>query len=234
MDSIGISTTHEFSFKKTIIFFYSLSNEPAFVLSEKKAEIPEALKFYNHKNYLNSKDFEEDIEMMIEKSALDTTYALEVLGKPSTKYGGEEDYSQYWIYTKYNLRLKFEFQNAVKFEVVHYLKIQEHGIALSGFEVTGTDYSSGFKIVVGNHKNKTIKYVWITVNAINPVGDLVATKTVRGIGPVTTGDFGTWTFDNVIYSKVVESLKITGIKIQYMDSSVKQIPGGDIKKLFIE
>ncbi len=118
LDSIGISTYHSYLYKSTEIFYYSLSNEPAFIITPKKYEIAEALKSYNHNKFINSYDFEMDLEGMIEKVALDTTYAFEVLGKPSAKYTGKEDYSQYWIYTKYNLKLKFEFQNAVSYKIL--------------------------------------------------------------------------------------------------------------------
>jgi hypothetical protein len=116
LDSIGIKTRHDFNYKNTVVFYYSLSKEPAFVLSDRKSEIPEALKSYNHKKYLSSRDFEQDIKGMIEKVALDTAYALEVLGKPTIRKPGEESYSQTWVYKKYNLKLVFEFQNAVRYD----------------------------------------------------------------------------------------------------------------------
>ncbi len=54
-----------------------------------------------------------------------------------------------------------------------------YGIAITNYKVTGEDYTAGFNIQFYNPTIKTIKYIWITTRAINPVGDLaVPSKTV--------------------------------------------------------
>ena len=48
-------------------------------------------------------------------------------------------------------------------------------------------------------------------------------KTVQGIGPIDYSEKGSYNFESVLYSKVVESMKIKQIKIQFFDGTVKVI-----------
>jgi hypothetical protein len=94
------------------------------------------------------------------------------------------------------------------------------------------EYSSfaAVDITVINPYKQKIKYLWFTFTATNPVGDPVrdgitgkTEKTVRGIGPIEYSAKGSYTFENVFYSKVIETMKIKQIKIQFFDGSVKVI-----------
>ncbi len=92
------------------------------------------------------------------------------------------------------------------------------------------EYSSfaSLHVIVLNPFKQKIKYVWVTVQAYNAVDDIVrdgfsgaAVKTVKGIGPIEYADKGSWDFEDVIYSKVIETMKITQIKIQFFDGTMK-------------
>lgn len=94
------------------------------------------------------------------------------------------------------------------------------------------EYSSSadFHVKIVNPYMQRMKYVSFTFSATNPVGDPALdrftgkrTVTLRGIGPVEYSDFGEWDFKDAFYSRTVESFKITVIKIQFFDGTVKVI-----------
>ena len=81
-----------------------------------------------------------------------------------------------------------------------------------------------------NPFKQKIKYLWITFTATNPVGDPVrdgisraTEKTVKGVGPIEYGDHGSYQFESVFYSKVIESMQIKQIKLQFFDGTFKTI-----------
>lgn len=75
-----------------------------------------------------------------------------------------------------------------------------------------------------NPTNKTIKYVWISVTALNPVGDPVGTtRTLKLVGPIEPDTSGTYNFDYVWMSDLPSTGKVRSIKVQYMDGSVRTL-----------
>ncbi|MEJ5105556.1 energy transducer TonB [Chryseobacterium sp. MYb328] len=109
-----------------------------------------------------------------------------------------------------------------------FLAIKKYGIGIISFKATDEDYVTGANFFIFNPSTKTIKYIWFTVAGENPVGDLVKTKTgyyktLKAIGPIESKNVGEWTFESVWPTDVVEYLKISTIKIQYMDGSFKTI-----------
>ncbi len=86
---------------------------------------------------------------------------------------------------------------------------------------------TGYKAVFMNTGSKTIKYIWFTVKGINPVGDLVSTQTLKGVGPIKPNEEGIYEFDYVWFTDLVETTKLSTIKIQYMDGSIKTIQNGN-------
>ncbi len=94
------------------------------------------------------------------------------------------------------------------------------------------EYSSSvdFHAKIVNPYKQRIKYISFTFSATNPVGDPALDKftgkrsvTLRGIGPVEYGDFGEWDFEDAFYCRTVESIKISTIKIQFFDGTIKVI-----------
>ncbi len=90
-----------------------------------------------------------------------------------------------------------------------------------------SEYSSfpDIRVEIINPFKKKMKYVWFTFHAYNAVDDMISggIKTAKGIGPVEYGDYGSWSFDNVFFSKVIDHIRINQIKIQFFDGSYKVI-----------
>lgn len=113
-----------------------------------------------------------------------------------------------------------------------FLRNKKYGVGLIRFYPVDNNYSTGAFFHVFNSSKKTIKYIWFTAAGENAVGDLVKTngaiyKTFKGIGPIKTYEDATWTFDDAWLTNIVETLKISSIKIQYMDNTVKTLKYND-------
>ncbi len=99
-----------------------------------------------------------------------------------------------------------------------------------------SEYTEGTSanISVYNLNPKTIKYIWFNFIGYNPVGDkIIDPKTrssiipVRAIGPIETGKKGEYEFNYVWFTDMVETAKISSIKVLYMDGSQKIITNPD-------
>ncbi len=128
---------------------------------------------------------------------------------------------------------KKEIDSLVKILEKTYSKLRTNNLFLYEWSWSYPNEYSSFtdiSVTVLNPFKQKVKYLWFTFRAFNPVGDIVkdgltgkADKTVQGIGPIEYGDQGSYTFESVFYSKVIESMKVTQIKIQFFDGSVKTI-----------
>jgi len=99
-----------------------------------------------------------------------------------------------------------------------------------------SEYTDGTSIEIEfiNPTKKTIKYIWTTFVGYNAVEDPVIDRikgvkniTVKSIGPIKPDESGLYTFEYVWYTDIVETAKITNIKIQYMDGTFKTISAPD-------
>lgn len=94
-----------------------------------------------------------------------------------------------------------------------------------------SEYTEGtsIKFRVYNPTSKTIKYIWFTVIGYNPVGDKVtdirkgSSITVKAVGPIKREESGLYEFDYVWLTDMVETMKVSTIKIQYMDNSIRTV-----------
>lgn len=111
-----------------------------------------------------------------------------------------------------------------------------YGIVVNGYSYVEKNGLDTFYISFMNlTKGQTIKYVWITVDAINPVDDIVCTKTLRAIGPIEYSSHGRYVFDNEFISyRTIDHIKISGIKIQFMDGIFKEVPKPKLKFILQE
>ncbi len=83
---------------------------------------------------------------------------------------------------------------------------------------------TGLKFEILNPTRKTIKYIWITVAVLNPVGDPAGPpRTVKLVGPIEPDTSGSYSFDYVWMSDMPSTAKIRAVKIQYMDGSVRNV-----------
>ena len=91
-----------------------------------------------------------------------------------------------------------------------------------------TDGTS-IKIQIFNPTNKTIKYVWFTFAGYNAVNDKIVDRkrganiTMQGIGPIKPNELGTYNYDYVWFTDLVQTVKIISIKVQYMDGTIKLV-----------
>lgn len=113
-----------------------------------------------------------------------------------------------------------------------FIKNEKYGLGIIKYAATDDYSSTGATFTIYNSSKKTIKYIWFTVAGENAVGDLVKTggvyyKTLKGIGPTKSLDFGQWSFDYVWLTDIVEYLKLSTIKIQYMDGTFKTVKYSD-------
>lgn len=109
-----------------------------------------------------------------------------------------------------------------------FIEVEKYGLGIIKYNATDDYASTGAAFKIFNPTKKTIKYIWFTVAGENAVGDLVKSggiyyKTLKGIGPVESYGIGSWSFDYVWFTDIIEYLKISTIKIQYMDGSIKTI-----------
>lgn len=89
---------------------------------------------------------------------------------------------------------------------------------------------TSFAISVINPTDRTIKYIWFTVVGYNAVNDPVRDRlkggpplTVKAIGPIEKEESGRYKWEYMWHTDIVESFKITEIKVQYMDGSLRTI-----------
>jgi hypothetical protein len=114
-------------------------------------------------------------------------------------------------------------------------KTKKHGLTLihnSIFKTSEYTEGTGFKVTVFNPTNKVIKYIHFTVIGYNAVKDPVPTIrakkkvtsiTVKGIGPIPEGQSGSYNWDYMWFTDLVQTHKLTSIKIEYMDGSKRTI-----------
>ncbi len=103
-----------------------------------------------------------------------------------------------------------------------YAKAKAQGIAITDYSVKDeSEYTNGtgYSIDFVNAGKKTIKYIWFTLSAYNRVKDFISTKVVKAMGPIKSGYSGSGSFSYVWHTDLVETVKLTGIKIQYMDGT---------------
>jgi hypothetical protein len=95
-----------------------------------------------------------------------------------------------------------------------------------------SEYTEGTsaKIKVYNPTSKTIKYLWFTFIGYNPVDDKIVDRkrgtssiTVKGVGPIKPDESGSYEYTYVWFTDLVATAKVSNIKVQYMDGSIKNI-----------
>ena len=84
---------------------------------------------------------------------------------------------------------------------------------------------TGVKFTFHNPTNKTIKYINLSFVGYNAVNDRVGkTMTRKCIGPIDPDETGTYVFEYVWFTDIVEYVKITSLSVQYMDGTIKKVP----------
>ena len=87
------------------------------------------------------------------------------------------------------------------------------------------DLTKGLSFAIFNPTKKKIKYVVASMVAINAVDDVMSyEKTCRGIGPVDSYDYASWSFDDVFYDKndVIDDLRVS-FRVIYTNGTSKTV-----------
>lgn len=131
---------------------------------------------------------------------------------------------------EYFLEQKEEALSAEKREALNpFFDTEKYGLGFVKYNATSGYSSTGASFKIFNPSKKTIKYIWFTVAGENAVEDLVKLPggnyytTLKGIGPIESYGFGSWEFEHVWFTDIIEYLRISTIKIQYMDGSVRTV-----------
>lgn len=131
---------------------------------------------------------------------------------------------------KFFIEKKEEDLSAEKREALKaFFDTEKYGLGFVKYNATSGYSSTGASFKIFNPSKKTIKYIWFTVAGENAVEDLVKLSsgsyytTLKGIGPIESNGFGSWEFEHVWFTDIIEYLRISNIKIQYMDESVRTV-----------
>lgn len=147
----------------------------------------------------------------------------DLLKVPFDKLDGFKNYgvkiSEYMEISRKDKAMKF-IENCKPFGIV----LLRNSIYDESEYTEGTSF--GFQIQ--NLSNKTIKYITVNLIGYNSVNDKIiekgtSIKTVKGVGPIPKNEAASFNYKYVWFTDLVETFKITSLKIQYMDGSIKNI-----------
>jgi hypothetical protein len=236
LDSLGEKETTSYQHKLGVVFYKRLTNDPVAILFMDGAhpdKIPQMVAAYDYDAYLYSYDYYAELKRMVKDSSLTPTYLRAVFGQPDVDVPQSDTDSRTWIYKHRNVEIVFRDSIALSADVVPYIAMYRHKLSIDQFIVTGTDYSIGFEVNLMNRARKTVKYLYFTVTARNPVNDVVGSRTVKAIGPIEPYESVQYTFDNVVISRGSQYLLVDQIKVEYMDGSTHVIPKADVPLITI-
>ena len=212
--------------KHGFVLYKPLLNTPVAILAKNKAEAALCLSEFKKINYKSSNQFGSDFSSLLSKT-VDSSDISKFIGVPSSI--SDEDGDVYCTYHYPGFFLTFIKGTAMSktylddYTKVDATKAKILGVGLSDVGInlsdTDNDYVTGIRFSVFNFSKKKVKYIYATVSAYNAVDDLVSKKVATGVGPILPGDNGAYSFDNLFFSKIIESVKITSLKLLYFDGS---------------
>lgn len=101
---------------------------------------------------------------------------------------------------------------------------EKNGIAILAAHPTEEYSFTGAKFKILNFSRKTIKYITFNFYGKNAVNDRVGKNVSRkGIGPVESSATGSWLFDDVWLTDIVQSMKLLSVNIIYMDGTTRAV-----------
>lgn len=183
---------------------------------------------------LNSNEFQEYFEILYNNK----TYYLE-----SDKIIIDENYYSQLLTMDYFVKLNFKentkttakiiFDDELLKAITFIEKCEAKGLVILDWSFYDeSEYIDGtsVKISVYNPTKKKVKYLWFTFIGYNAVDDVIIDRlkmtskiTMKGIGPINPEESGTYEYDYVWHSDLVQKVKIFQIKVQYMDGTFKTI-----------
>lgn len=98
-------------------------------------------------------------------------------------------------------------------------------LKLRPYDVSEHTDGTGIEVEIANLSKKAIKYVTFHYVGLNAVGDPVrdlrgqASRSLRGIGPIETGERAAYDRNYAWMTDIVESVRVSRIEIEFMDRS---------------
>lgn len=111
-------------------------------------------------------------------------------------------------------------------------KMNKAGIGITKPEFKEEFGFCGFEFAIVNYNPKTIKYIYLTLAAYNPVNDLVQTKRFTFVGPVQELKIGSYENKYAFSStRAISYYRVKKLEIQYMDLTKKEFSGESLKSI---
>ncbi len=215
---------------ETIMLYQPLSYKPVIMLGKDSLSVLNSLKYIDKKSYLYSYKISSDFNDMVRLN-FTRSDIIQLLGEPKSESQRLDVYT-ILAYPEFSVQCATYGDDPSQItvdEIVRYklFAAKKSGIGIWGFKinVNDKDYVTGFRATFMNMSWKKIKYIYITISAVNAVKNPVATKTVKAIGPINFNKTTSKSYDNLFLSKNINSIKITSLKILYIDGTVKIISG---------
>ncbi|WP_462267951.1 hypothetical protein [Mucilaginibacter sp.] len=221
------------------VYYIPLKHQAVAVESNDSISALKDIYNFNHIKYYRTGTFDYDFDHLKEMSNVDTLMIKSLLGTPDNEFDNESLYKgKTFFYAKGQFQLHFENGLLNDYTFLNFDGPRKLQLGISDFKInlseSSSDYVTGFKISFFNFSKKRIKYIYITVKALNAVNDLISTKTVRAIGPIDVSDAGSYDWTDLYFSSIIETVKVNSIKVQYFDGTVKIYPASVVNQLFIK
>lgn len=237
LNRLGVTLTRSHSYRpaNATVYFHKLTATPVviiFIGKGKPERIQEAISSFDYTDYINSFSYYFDVRTMVGDGTLTKDYVQRYFPAPE-KNITYDTMREEWYFIDNNLMLEVSTTSdlVLGYDVQNYKAMRKNQLAMRNYRVTGTDYSIGFNVAIVNLSSKVIKYVHFTATARDPVDDLVRSVTAKGIGPIGPDETGSFTYNDLIISRVAEYLSIDQIVVTYMDMSTKTISKKDVDRI---
>lgn len=217
--------------KNVMVYYKALTNKPLLVFTDNPKTIVSDLLNLKYTTYLKSVSFSSDVYSLKTDGLLTYQYLIENLGRPDEVVG--DSLNGAITYYKANSMFFFSDGKLRDHYTCDYTLTKLKGLAILSFSVNGEGSFTGAEISFWNRSKKIIKYIHVTLQAYNSVDDLISTKTVKGVGPIEPNSNGSYNWEEIFYSNVVDYLQIGAIKIEFMDKSIVTLTKAEAKKIRI-
>ncbi len=135
------------------------------------------------------------------------------------------------------LKLKNDYDSLIRLSTLYEAlsKAEKSGIGileLKAYDESDYTKGTGLKITVLNPGKKIIKYLNFGFTGFNAVDDKVGNVVnKKGTGPIEPKDYATYKFEYCWFTDIVQYVKLTSLKIDYMDGTSKQVSHPDDNRI---
>ena len=183
---------------------------------------------YNGKKFVYVKDAHVTFNKDVDRDNIKVTLSRRTVDEKAFLHANIQqivDFGTRYFVEEKELEMSSERSEAMQ----PFFEVEKYGIGFIKYNATEGYSSTGAHFEIFNPSKKTIKYIWFTFAGENAVEDLVKMKngtyytTVKGIGPIESYGIGSWSFEYVWFTDIIQYLRLSTIKIQYMDGSLKTV-----------